>query len=409
MDTKNLGEEIKKDFPIFKNNPGLVFLDSGASAQKPQVVIDKVTEVYEQYYANVHRGIYKLSERASDAYESVRGKTARFINAPGEDHIIFTRNTTESINLVAYTWGRQNIQEGDEIIVSEAEHHANMLPWRWLAEEKKAKVVYWPVTDDGRLEMDTLDELLNEKTKLVAVTHMSNVLGTINPAKEIAARVHEKSDAKVLIDGAQSVPHFAVDMQNIDADFYVFSSHKMVGPTGVGVLYARKQIMEETDPFMYGGDMIAQVTFDSVKWNEVPFKFEAGTPNIAGVIAFGAAIDYLQDIGMDTIFAYEEELVVAGLEKLLAIKDLNLLGPHEPKDRGAVFAFDIPGLHPHDVASIFDEMHICIRAGHHCAQPLHEKCGVAASNRASLYFYNTIDDINTLVKGIAKAREIFAV
>jgi len=409
MEQKQLGKHLKKDFPIFKNNPGLVFLDSGASAQKPQVVIDKVSEVYEKYYANVHRGIYSLSEKASEEYENVRSKVVKFINADSERQIIFTKNTTESINLVAYTWGRQNIKEGDEILITEMEHHANMLPWRWLAKEKKAKVVYWPVNNKGRLDLSGLDKLLTTKTKLVAFTHMSNVLGTINPAKDIVKKVKDKSKALVLVDGAQSVPHFPVDVADIGADFYVFSSHKMCGPAGVGVLHVKEEILESMDPFMYGGDMIANVTFKGAEWNEIPYKFEAGTPNIAGVIGFGAAIDYLQGIGMDRVFKHEEELVKIGLDKLLKVKGLNLLGPHDPKDRGAVFAFDLEGIHPHDSASIFDEQKICVRAGHHCTQPLHIKLGLPASLRASFYLYNIKEDFDKLIQGIKKVQEIFKI
>jgi len=409
MEQKQLGKHLKKDFPIFKNNPGLVFLDSGASAQKPQVVIDKVSEVYEKYYANVHRGIYSLSEKASEEYENVRSKVVKFINADSERQIIFTKNTTESINLVAYTWGRQNIKEGDEILITEMEHHANMLPWRWLAKEKKAKVVYWPVNNKGRLDLSGLDKLLTTKTKLVAFTHMSNVLGTINPAKDIVKKVKDKSKALVLVDGAQSVPHFPVDVADIGADFYVFSSHKMCGPAGVGVLHVKEEILESMDPFMYGGDMIANVTFKGAEWNEIPYKFEAGTPNIAGVIGFGAAIDYLQGIGMDRVFKHEEELVKIGLDKLLKVKGLNLFGPHDLKDRGAVFAFDLEGIHPHDSASIFDEQKICVRAGHHCTQPLHIKLGLPASLRASFYLYNIKEDFDKLIQGIKKVQEIFKI
>ncbi|MFA6098098.1 MAG: cysteine desulfurase [Patescibacteria group bacterium] len=404
---KQLGQNIKKDFPIFKNNPGLVFLDSGASAQKPQAVIRAITDCYEKYYANVHRGIYKLSEKSSAAYESVRAKAAGFINAGSEKRIVFTRNTTESINLVAYTWGRQNIRAGDEILLTEMEHHANMLPWRVLAKEKKASVKYWPINQEGRLDLNELDKLLTKKTKLVAFTQMSNVLGTINPAKEIIKKIRSQGSALVLIDGAQSVPHFSVDVRDLDADFYVFSSHKMCGPTGVGVLYAKDEILEKMNPFLYGGDMIANVTLQEMEWSEVPAKFEAGTPAIAEVIGFGAAIDYLQDIGMDNVFKYEEEMVKAGLRALLSVEGLKLFGPHEPEARGAVFAFEIPGVHPHDAASIFDEQNIAVRAGHHCAQPLHQKLGIPASLRASFYLYNTLEDLNKLISGIKKAQEIF--
>ncbi len=404
-----LRQDIKKDFPIFNNNPGLIFLDSGASTQKPQPVIKAVSDCYEKYYANVHRGIYQLSQRSSDAYEAVREKVAGLINTKNTQEIIFTRNTTESINLVAYTWGRQFIQPGDEIIVTEMEHHANMLPWRFLAEEKQARLRYWSIDQQGRLA-DELPKLLTKKTKLVACTHMSNVLGTINPVQDIVRQVKEcNNNIVVLVDGAQSVPHFPVDVSVIGADFYVFSSHKMCGPTGVGVLYGRRELLDKMDPFLYGGDMISNVTFDKAEWNELPYKFEAGTPNIAGVIGFGAAIDYLQNVGLEAVYKHEQEITKIALEKLGGIEGLRLLGPHEPEARGAVFAFDLAGAHPHDVGSILDEEHIAVRTGHHCTQPLHQKCGLSATTRASFYLYNTLEDIDALVAGLQKVKEVFGV
>lgn len=407
--SKQLGEKVKKDFPIFKNNPGLVFLDSGASSQKPQAVIDAEKNFYETYYANVHRGIYRLSEKASEAFEGARVKVQKFINASSIKEVVFTRNTTESINLVSYTWGRQNIERGDEIVITEIEHHANLIPWQILAREKGAQLKFWPVNNNGRLDLNELKSLIDSKTKLVALTHMSNVLGTINPVAEIIKAIRQKSQAKILVDGAQSVPHFSVDMKEIDADWYVFSSHKMLGPTGVGVLYGKEEVLNSMPPFMSGGDMISNVTFGQAEWNELPWKFEAGTPHIGGVIGLGAAIDYLNTIGMGSIQAYEEEITKLALAGLKKISELTIYGPQEPRDRGAVFAFTIKGIHPHDISSILDEQGIAIRSGFHCAQPLHEKLGLTGSSRASFYLYNTLADIQALVRGIIKAKEVFKI
>ncbi|MFA5051462.1 MAG: cysteine desulfurase [Patescibacteria group bacterium] len=405
--------KIKADFPIFYqkvNGQPLVFLDSTASTQKPQSVINAVKELYETYYANVHRGIYMLSEKSSEAYELVRQKVADFIHAPSASEVIFTRNATESINLVAYTWGRQNIAQGDVILLTEMEHHANLVPWQLLAKEKGARLSFIPITKDFRLDVAALDSLLVKQVKLVALTHMSNVLGTINPVKKIIKQVRKKvPQAVVLVDGAQSVPHFAVDMKDIDADFYAFSSHKMLGPTGVGVLYGKRELLERMPPFMTGGDMIAQVTYQDAQWNDLPWKFEAGTPNIAGTIGFGAAIDYLQAIGMDRIFSHEQDLTALAIKELSAIPGIVIYGPREVKDRGGAVAFSVSDIHPHDLASILDEQGIAVRAGHHCAQPLHEKLGVESTTRASFYLYNTESDVMSLVAALKKAKEIFNV
>ncbi len=396
---------------MFANNPDLVFLDSAASTQKPQAVIDAIKDCYEQYYANVHRGIYQLSERSSEAYENVREKVRALINAASTGEIIFTRNATESINLVAYTWGRQHIQAGDEILITEMEHHANIVPWQRLTREKGARLKYIPITDNGRLDVSKLGDLVSDKTKLVAFTHMSNVLGTINPVKEIVAKIRTiHADALVLVDGAQSVPHFPVDVQDLDADFYVFSSHKMMGPTGVGVLYGRQRLLQEMPPFLTGGDMIVHVTKQEAAWNDLPHKFEAGTPAIAEVIGFGAAIEYISSLDLDNIFAHEQALTKIALERLHDISAVKIFGPDEVTDRGGAIAFGIGTMHPHDIASIFDELHVAIRAGHHCAQPLHERLGVPAGTaRASLYVYNTPDDIDALVKAINKAKQLFSI
>ncbi|MFH0804594.1 MAG: cysteine desulfurase [Patescibacteria group bacterium] len=406
-------DKLKDDFPIFNqliNGKPLVYLDSTASTQKPRQVIAAVAECYEQYYANVHRGIYTLSERSSEAYEAVRQKVADFIGAPSAREIIFTRNTTESINLVAYTWGRQHIHRGDAILLTEMEHHANLVPWQMLAAERRATLTFIPVTPEGRLDLDQLDGLLSKQVKLVALTHMSNVLGTVNPVKEIIRQVRKKlPGVPVLVDGAQSVPHFPVNVQKLDADFYVFSSHKMLGPAGVGVLYGRAELLEAMPPFLFGGDMIAQVTLQGATWNDLPWKFEAGTPNIAGTIGFGAAIDYLQRVGMDRVFAHEQDLTALALKELLAIPGVTILGPHEVRDRGGAVAFTVEGIHPHDLASIFDEQGIAVRAGHHCAQPLHQKFGIEASTRASFYLYSTESDVRALADGLRQAKQVFNV
>lgn len=408
--TKSLGKEIKKDFPVLtqeRTGKPLVFLDSGASSQKPQVVIDAIQQCYEQYYANVHRGIYQLSEQASVAYEAVRDKVRNFIGAGSTSEIIFTRNTTESINLVAYTWGRTNIGRGDEIVLTEMEHHANIVPWQQLAKERGAIIHYIPLTTEGRLDLEAFKKLLNDKTRLVAMTHMSNVLGTINPVKEMIKTVREQTDAVVLIDGAQSVPHFYIHVAELDADFYAFSAHKMLGPSGVGVLYGKEALLEKMQPFLTGGDMISRVTFDHAEWNDLPWKFEAGTPNIEGVIGFGAALDYLDEIGMDAVVDHEELLTQKALNALQQIEGITIYGPQDTHDRGGVISFTIGNVHPHDMASIFDEQGIAIRAGNHCAQPLHEKLGVPATARVSFYIYNTLDDIDALLVGIQKTQEIF--
>ncbi|MFA6552870.1 MAG: cysteine desulfurase [Patescibacteria group bacterium] len=408
---KKSWQKVKADFPIFSqkiNGQPLVYLDSTASTQKPRAVIDAVKDFYETYYANVHRGIYTLSEKASEAYELVRQKVAQFINASSATEIIFTRNATESINLVAFTWGRQNIKRGDRIVLTEMEHHANLVPWQVLAKEKGAQLAFIPVAPNGRLDISHLDTLLAKQTKLVAFTHMSNVLGTINPAREMVRQIRKKApQAVVLVDGAQSAPHFQVDMKKIDADFYVFSSHKMLGPTGVGVLYGKHELLEHMPPFLTGGDMISHVTLHEARWNDLPWKFEAGTPNIAGTIGFGAAIDYLQAVGMERVFSHEQELTALAIKELTAIPGLTIYGPREVKDRGGAVSFSMKDIHPHDLASILDEQGVAVRAGHHCAQPLHEILGVESTTRASFYLYNTEADVQSLANALKKAKELF--
>ncbi len=407
--SRQLGSELRQEFPIFANNPEMTFLDSAASSQKPQVVIDAIRDCYEQYYANVHRGIYQLSERSSEAYEGVRETVRAFINAASDREIIFTRNATESINLVAYTWGRQHIEAGDEIVITIMEHHANFVPWQQLAQETGATLHFVKLTDDYRLDLDHFQSLLNSKTKLVAFNHMSNVLGTINPAQQMIQMVREKTSAVVLVDGAQSVPHFAVDVQALDADFYAFSSHKMLGPAGVGILYGKADLLESMPPFLTGGDMISRVTKERTEWNEVPHKFEAGTPNIADVIGLGVAVEYLQNLGMEAVAQHEHMLTEKALAALSGIEDVSIIGPAQAVDRGGAISFTIGDIHPHDLASLFDEQHIAIRAGNHCAQPLHEELGVPATARASFYVYNAEQDIDRLVAGIQKVKEIFSV
>ncbi len=403
-------QAIRQDFPVLHqevHGRPLVYLDNAASSQKPRVVIEALDEYYRRYNANVHRGIHTLSEQASAAYEEARRKVARFINARSAKEIIWTRNTTESINLVAYSWGRANIGPGDEILLTEMEHHSNLIPWQILAQEKGATLRFIPVTDDGYLDLDSLDDLLTERTKLVSVVHMSNVLGTINPVAEIGRRAHEVG-AKILVDGAQSVPHLPVDAQALDCDFLAFSGHKMCGPTGIGVLYGKRELLEAMPPFMGGGDMIREVYLDSATWNDLPWKFEAGTPAIAQAIGLGYAVDYLNSIGMEAIQQHEHGIIQYALEALSRVKGLTLYGP--PADmRGGVATFNIPGVHPHDVSTILDSEGIAIRAGHHCAQPLMRRYNVPATARASFYLYNTPEEVDILIQGLEKAKAVFGI
>lgn len=401
---------IRQDFPILHqevHGRPLVYLDNAASSQKPRAVIEAVDRYYRSDNANVHRGIHTLSERASQAYEKARRKVARFIHARSAKEVIWTRNTTESINLVAYSWGRANIGPGDEILLTEMEHHSNLIPWQLLAEEKGATLRFIRVTDDGLLDLDDLDELLTQRTKLVSLVHMSNVLGTVNPVAEITRRAHAVG-AKVLLDGAQSVPHLPVDVQALDCDFLAFSGHKMCGPTGIGVLYGKRELLEEMPPFLGGGDMIKEVYLDSASWNELPFKFEAGTPSIAQAIGLGVAVDYLNETGMEAIHRHEQDVVRYALEALSQVEGLVIYGP-PAEMRGGVTTFNVPGVHPHDLATILDSEGIAIRAGHHCAQPLMRRYNVPATARASFYLYNTADEVDALIRGLDKAKSIFGV
>jgi len=403
---------LRNDFPIFsrqvKGKP-LIYLDSAATSQKPLAVIDAMRNFQSQHNANVHRGIYTLSEEATEQYESARRTVADFIHAKSADEIIFTRNATESINLVALSWARQHLQKGDEVITTIMEHHSNIVPWQMLAKERGVVVKYVPVFGEaGILDIDAFTQLLNNKTKLVCIGHMSNLLGTVNPVKVLSIRAHE-AGARVLIDGCQAVPHMPVNVQEAQADFYAFSSHKMLGPTGVGVLWARREILESTEPVLGGGDMIKTVTRGGATWNDIPWKFEAGTPNISGVVGLGAAIKYLSHIGMDNIWSHEQEMVGYLLPRLKAIHGVQLFGiPEVNGDRGAIFSFWLDGVHPHDLASIFDEDGIAIRAGHMCTQPLLETYKKPAAARASFYLYNTKEEADAFLSAIEKAKKIFS-
>jgi cysteine desulfurase/selenocysteine lyase len=401
---------IRADFPILSRevHPGvpLIYLDSTATSQKPIQVIEVLNDMYRHHVANIHRGIHTLAEEATAAYEEARQKVAAFINAPSSRSIIFTRNTTESINLVAYSWGRANLHSGDVIILTEMEHHSNLIAWQILAAERDLRLEFIPVTEDGFLDLTALPALLDLGPKLVAFSQMSNVLGTINPAKEIVRQAH-LAGALTLIDGAQSVPHLPVDIQALDVDFLAFSGHKMCGPSGVGVLYGRVNLLEAMPPFLGGGDMIKRVTLRSFKTNELPHKFEAGTPAIAEVVGLGAAIDYLRAIGMDAIARHEQEIGTYAIERLEEVPGLRILGP-DMNYKGSVFSFTLPGIHPHDASQVLDTQGIAIRAGHHCAMPLHEKFHIPATARASFYLYNTFSEVDRLIDGIYKVKEVFA-
>jgi cysteine desulfurase/selenocysteine lyase len=403
--------DIRNDFPILSrqvHGKPLVFLDSAASSQKPSAVIEAMNVYYQTYHANVHRGVYTISEEATEAMERARTKTARFINARQSKQIIFTRNTTEGINLVAYSWGNNNIKTGDLIILTEMEHHSNLIPWQLLAQRTGARLEFIPVDDQGLLRLDVYEQLLQQQPKLVAFTHMSNVLGTITPAQEMIAQAHA-AGAITLIDAAQSVPHFPVDVQALDVDFLCFSSHKMLGPTGVGVLYGKRALLEAMPPFMGGGSMIRSVGLRESTWADLPAKFEAGTPAIAEAIGLGVAIDYLNALGMDAVLQHEREITAYALEQLVNVDGLTVYGPGADEQRGGVVSFTLKDIHPHDLASILDqEVGVAVRAGHHCAQPLMERFGLPATARASFYVYTTKDEVDVLVQGLKKALEIFS-
>jgi cysteine desulfurase / selenocysteine lyase len=400
---------LRRDFPILHqemNGKPLAFLDSAASSQRPRRVIDCMEDYYRRYHANVHRGIYRLSEDATFAYERARGKVAKFIGAVTPREIVFTRNTTEAINLVAYAWGAANLREGDRILLTVMEHHSNLVPWQMLAQRTGAHLDYVGIDSQGRLVLEELDQLLSERTKIVAVTHQSNVLGTINPVRVIAERAHAVG-ALVLVDGAQSVPHMPINVQDLDIDFLAFSGHKMCGPTGAGVLWGRRKLLEAMPPFLGGGSMIKLVELAGSSYADVPARFEAGTPAIAEAITLGEAVDFLSEVGMEAIHRYEDELLEYMLNRLGEVEGLTIYGPHTTEARGAAVSFALDGVHPHDVAAILDGEGVAVRAGHHCTQPLHRLLNVPATTRASLYLYNIPEEIDRLVLGLEKAKGMF--
>ena len=402
-------DRIRADFPILDVEiyPGvpLVYLDSAASSQKPAAVIAAMDEYYRQYHANVHRGVHRLSELATNAYESARGRIATFIGAPSADEIVFVGNATEAFNLVAYSWGRQHVSAGDEILLTEMEHHANIVPWQMLAQEVGAMIRYLPIREDGKLALENLGDYLTERTRLFSFTGASNVLGTINPVRELVDAAHAVG-ALTMVDAAQLIPHMPVDVEVLNCDFLAFSSHKMCGPTGIGVLYGKRELLEAMPPFMGGGDMIRRVTFDGFVPNEIPWKFEAGTPRIAEAVGLGAAVDYLDSIGMEAIHAHELSITNYALELLNEIPGLSLLGPPAGA-RGGLASFTMQGIHPHDIAEILDKDGIAIRAGHHCAMPLHQKLGISASARASFYVHTTMEEVDKLTSALHRARTVF--
>ena len=402
---------IKADFPILQRSvrgKPIVYLDSTATSQKPRQVIDATADFYSRYNANVHRAIYELGEEATRAYEGARENVAAFIRAKSANEIVFTKSTTEALNLVAYGWGIKGpLREGDEIVGTVMEHHSNHVPWHFVRDHKGVVLKYVGVTDDGRLRIDEYDGLITKRTKLVTVAHVSNVLGTINPVKEIAKRAHEVG-AICVVDAAQSVPHMPVDVQDIGCDFLAFSGHKMLGPTGIGILYGTAEVLEATEPLLGGGEMIREVHLGRASWNDVPYKFEGGTPNIAGVIGLGAAVDYLTKLGMEAVRAHEMEVTQYALDEIRRIKGVTIYGPKDVKRKAGVLAFTIGNAHPHDIASILDVDGICIRSGHHCAQPLMERYDLPATARASFYVYNDLDDVDALMAGIRKVQEVFA-
>ena len=401
-------DKVREDFPVLKqriHGKPLVYLDSAATAQKPLAVIEAIRKFYEVDCANIHRGVHELSQRSTAAYEETRSKAKRFLNARAKNEVIFVRGTTEGINLVASSWGRKNVKEGDEIVISALEHHSNIVPWQMLCEEKGAKLRVIPMNDRGELLLEEYEKLLGPRTRMVAVGHISNALGTVNPVRQIVEMAH-RAGALALIDGAQAAPHMKIDVQALDADFYAFSGHKVFGPTGTGILYGKARLLNAMPPYQGGGDMIKTVTFEKTTYADLPYKFEAGTPSIAGGIGLGAAFDYVTRIGLDKIAAYEHELLVYGTEALSRIPGLRIIGT--ARDKAAVLSFVIDGIHPHDIGTVLDRQGIAVRTGHHCAQPVMDRFGVPATTRASLAFYNTVAEIDALAAGLAKVKEIFS-
>jgi cysteine desulfurase / selenocysteine lyase len=399
-------EKIREDFPVLKqtiHGRPLVYLDSAATAQKPTAVVDAIRKFHEVDCANIHRGVHELSQRSTAAYEETRSKARRFLNSKTTNELIFVRGTTEAINLVSSSWGRKFVKEGDEIIISAMEHHSNIVPWQMLCEETGAKLRVIPMNDRGELILEEYEKLLNPRTRMVAVAHVSNALGTINPVKQIIRMAHN-AGALTLIDGAQSTPHIPVDVQDLDADFYTLSGHKVVGPTGIGILYGKAALLNAMPPYQGGGDMIKVVTFEKTTYANIPYKFEAGTPNIAGGIGLGAALDYVNHIGLDKISAYEHELLLYGTDALSSIPGLRMIGT--AREKAAVLSFVMEGLHPHDIGTVLDQQGIAVRTGHHCAEPVMNWFHVPATTRASLAFYNTTSEIDALADGIRKAKEV---
>ncbi|HEC01393.1 MAG TPA: cysteine desulfurase [Sphingomonadales bacterium] len=401
-------DEIRNDFPIFKQEiygKPLTFLDSGASAQKPQQVLDAIQKCYAEEYANIHRGVYYLSQVGTQKYEDARVKVQKFINARSHKEIIFLRGATEAINLVAQTWGRKYLTTGDEVVLSRMEHHSNIVPWQMLRDEKDIIITVAPIDDKANFLFEEFEKLLSEKVKLVAITHISNALGTITPIKEIIAAAH-RVGAKVLVDGCQAVPHMRVDMQDLDADFYVFSGHKLYGPTGVGVLYAKEELLNAMPPYQGGGDMIRSVTFEETIYNDLPHKFEAGTPHIAGGIGFGAALGYVENLGFENIARHEDQLLAYALEKIQDVKGVHIVG--QADHMAGIISFTMDLAHPHDIGTILDQDGICIRTGHHCAQPVMDFFDIPSTARLSLGLYNTRQDIDRFVEGLDKVNRIFS-
>ncbi len=398
---------LRRDFPALDQQVAgkpLVYLDNAATGQTPRRVIEAIRKFYFEDCANVHRGVHELSQRATDSYEGARRTIQEFIGAAEIGEVIYTGGTTDSLNLVAHSLGELRVGEGDEVIISAIEHHSNIVPWQILCERRRAKLRVIPINDAGELLLDEFDRMLGDRTRIVAVTHVSNALGTINPVREIIARAHER-DVPVVLDGAQAIPHMAIDVRELDCDFYAFSGHKLFGPTGIGILYGKRALLEEMPPYQSGGDMIASVTFEKTVYNELPYKFEAGTPNIADAIGLGAAVEYLSEIGMDRIAAYEKELLDYGTEVIGGIEGVRLIGT--AREKASVVSFVIEGVHPHDIGTILDREGVAVRAGHHCAQPVMDRFGVPATARASFAFYNTKEEIDTLAAAVGKVKELF--
>lgn len=400
-------DRIRKDFPVLEtsvNGRPLVYLDNAATSQKPRQVIDALSDYYQEYNSNIHRGVHYLSQKATDAYEESRSKIKEFINAAKSEEIVFVRGATEAINLVAQTFGKANIQRGDEVLITALEHHSNIVPWQIICDERGAKLRVVPMTDDGDLLLDEYQNLLSERTRIVAITQVSNALGTVNPVREMIVKAHQR-DIPVLIDGAQAVPHTAVDVRDLGCDFYAFSGHKMYGPTGIGILYGRKKLLESMPPYQGGGDMIKSVSFEKTIYNDLPYKYEAGTPNISGGIALGVAVDYLNALDRSAVQEHENSLLEYATAQLLSIRGVEVVG--RSKNKASVLSFVVDGVHPHDVGTILDSEGIAIRTGHHCAQPIMTRLGITATARASFALYNTKSEVDALVKGIYKVIEVF--